>query len=169
MRKLIILKNLVDFIWIVTCIPMIAFLFFFCVYMFISPESLDIIFDVDESIINASTLTVQFFGLMLAVLILVGIYCIYIFRKTLRYFQQVKPFHIDVINNFNKIGRLLSVIGIAGSLLFFVARLILKNEFKIHFGLSPYLLLICLGLFFMILSEVFKVAKHAKEENELTI
>jgi hypothetical protein len=106
---------------------------------------------------------------MLATLILFGIYFIYIFIKTLRYFQQVKPFHIDVINNFNKIGRLFSVIGIAGSLLFFVARLILKNEFKIHFGLSPYLLLICLGLFFMILSEVFKVAKHAKEENELTI
>jgi hypothetical protein len=26
-----------------------------------------------------------------------------------------------------------------------------------------------LGLFFMILSEVFMVAKHAKDENELTI
>ena len=137
--------------------------------MFINPESLDVIFDVDESIINASTLTIQFFVLVIAAITLVGIYCIYLFRKTLRYFQQVKPFHIDVINNFNEIGRLLSVIGIAGSLLFFVARLVLKNEFKIHLGLSPYIMLICLGLFFMVLSEVFKVAKHAKEENDLTV
>ena len=30
-------------------------------------------------------------------------------------------------------------------------------------------MLICLGLFFMVLSEVFKVAKRAKEENNLTI
>ena len=43
------------------------------------------------------------------------------------------------------------------------------GEFKINLGLTPYLILICLGLFFMVLSEVFKVAKHAKEENELTV
>ena len=28
------------------------------------------------------------------------LYCIYLFRKTLRYFQQVKPFHIDNQNGF---------------------------------------------------------------------
>ena len=87
----------------------------------------------------------------------------------MRYFQKVKPFHLDVIQNFYKIGYLLIAVGFVGSMLTFVSRLVVKGEFKINLGLTPYLILICLGLFFMVLSEVFKVAKHAKEENELTV
>jgi hypothetical protein len=92
-----------------------------------------------------------------------------VFRKTLRYFQKVKPFHDEVIANFYKIGYLLTGIGLGSSVLFFLMRILFENKFKIHLGLSPYLMLVCLGLFFMVLSEVFKVAKHAKEENELTV
>ncbi|MCA0131440.1 DUF2975 domain-containing protein [Winogradskyella alexanderae] len=169
MRKLIILKSLVDFIWIVTCIPMIGLLVFFIVFMFIDPESLHLVFDMDEDFLKSSKIMTQIFGLLFVLLFLIGIYCIYLFRKTLRYFQKVKPFHDEVILNFHKIGYLLSAIGLVGAILIFVARLILKNEFKINLGLSPYILLICLGLFFMVLSEVFKVAKHAKEENDLTV
>ena len=169
MRKLIILKSLVDFIWIVTCIPMIGILLFFSVYMFINPGSITIFFDIDSTVINSSKGKVQIIVLLSSFLIYAGVYCIYLFRKTLRYFQQVKPFHIDVIRNFYKIGYLLASIGLLGSILLFVSRLVLNNQFKITFGLSPYLLLMCLGLFFMVLSEVFKVAKYAKEENELTI
>ena len=166
MRKLVILKSLVDFIWIVTCIPMIAILLFFSVFMFVNPKSLDIVFDGE---VQSSIITAQFFGLMLIIIGIIAIYCFYVFRKTLRYFQKVKPFHIDVIKNFYRIGYLLSFIGIGGSILFFIARIVLKNELKFSLGMSPYLMLICLGLFFMVLSEVFKVAKQAKEENELTI
>jgi hypothetical protein len=164
---LIVLKSLIDFVWIVTCIPAILILSFFAVYMFVDPVSLDFFFDKVDS--EAPKLTIQILGLLLVVIFFIGIYCLYIFRKTLRYFKQAKPFHIDVINNFNRIGRLLSAIGVGGALLFFVARLILKNQLTINLGLSPYVLLICLGLFFMVLSEVFKVAKHAKEENDLTV
>ncbi len=169
MRKLIILKSLVDFIWIVSCIPGIGLVLFFMVFMFVNPESLHLIFDIDDSVLLTSKLNTQIFGLVIATLALVGIYCFYLFRKTLRYFQQIKPFHEVVITNFYKIGYLLSAIGLTGTLVIFFARLVIKNEFKINFGFSPYVLLICLGLFFMVLSEVFKVAKHAKEENELTI
>lgn len=74
-----------------------------------------------------------------------------------------------MINNFNKIGILLVASGIVASVLFFVFKLFIENKFEISLGLSPYLLLVCLGLFFMVLSEVFKIAKEAKEENQLTI
>ncbi|MDB9781719.1 DUF2975 domain-containing protein [Winogradskyella sp.] len=166
MRKLIILKSLIDFIWIVTCIPMIALLLFFSVFMFINPESLKAIFDFE---VDGNLITAQFFAFLLIITCFFGIYCVYLFRKTLRYFQRVKPFHIDVIKNFYKIGYLLSIIGIGGTILFFTARLVLKSELKINLGMSPYVMLICLGLFFMVLSEVFKVAKQAKEENDLTV
>jgi hypothetical protein len=59
--------------------------------------------------------------------------------------------------------------GISSSILFFVFRLFSDSKFQMSLGLTPYIFVICLGLFFMILSEVFMVAKHAKDENELTI
>ncbi|APY08633.1 hypothetical protein BWZ20_10105 [Winogradskyella sp. J14-2] len=169
MRRLIILKSLVDFVWILSCIPGIALLAFFSVFMFINPESLRFVFDVNDDVLTSTVTTTQILGLIIIVLIAIGIYCFYLFRKTLRYFQKVKPFHKDVISNFYKIGYLLSAIGLVGFITVFIARLVFSNEFKISLGLSPYILLICLGLFFMVLSEVFKVAKHAKEENDLTI
>jgi hypothetical protein len=169
MRKLIILKNLVDFIWIFTLIPLAPLLLFLSVYMFINPQALAIFFDVDSTSVDVSELTTQLFVLVVVALTFVGIYCLYLFRKTLRYFQQVKPFHNDVIKNFYKIGYLLTIIGLVGTVLLFVSRLVLKSQLQINLGISPYLILICLGLFFMVLSEVFKVAKQAKEENELTV
>ncbi|OZV70684.1 DUF2975 domain-containing protein [Winogradskyella aurantia] len=169
MRKLVILKSLVDFIWIVTCIPGIPLLLFFMVFVFINPDSVNFVIDTGVSKTEASTLQVQLIALVLVVLCFIGIYCLYLFRKTLRYFQQVKPFHEDVIANFYKIGYLLSGIGISALMVFFLARLFVDNKFRIQLGISSYLLIVCLGLFFMVLSEVFKVAKHAKEENELTV
>ncbi|WP_179316600.1 DUF2975 domain-containing protein [Winogradskyella undariae] len=169
MRKLIILKSLIDFVWIVTCIPALLLLAFFAVYMFIEPESLNMILDTDTSNIETSLMAAQLFGLVFIALAFITIYCVYLFRKTLRYFQKVKPFHMDVIVNFYKIGYLLTSVGIASSVLVFVGQLVFKSQLKINLGLSPYLMLICLGLFFMVLSEVFKVAKYAKEENNLTI
>ncbi|REG89122.1 DUF2975 domain-containing protein [Winogradskyella sediminis] len=169
MRKLIILKSLIDFVWIVTCIPGILICLFLAVYMFVAPESLNLFLDADDSIIETSVLSVQLFGLVFIVLGFVTIYCVYLFRKTLRYFQRVKPFHADVITNFYKIGYLLTGVGIIASVLIFLGQLVFTSQLKINLGLSPYLMLICLGLFFMVLSEVFKVAKKAKEENELTV
>lgn len=169
MRKLVVLKSLIDFIWFVTCIPGMLLLLFFSVYLFINPESVNIFLDVGSTALDTSIIAVQVFGLLSIILMFGILYCVYLFRKTLRYFQRIKPFHEKVIENFYKIGYLLSAIGVLTTLLFFGSHLYFKSELKINLGISPYLMLICLGLFFMVLSEVFKVAKHAKEENELTI
>lgn len=169
MRKLVILKSLIDFIWFVTCIPAILILLFFAVYMFIKPESVNFVFDTGVSVVEAISLEIQLLALALIGLGFIGIYCVYLFRKTLRYFQRVKPFHDNVIANFYKIGYLLLGIGISASVIFFLSRLVVDSRVKIYFGLSPFLMLVCLGLFFMVLSETFKVAKQAKEENELTV
>jgi hypothetical protein len=169
MKKLTILKSLIDFIWIVTCIPVALMFLFLAIYMFVEPEILNLLFETDDDVFKPSPLVVQIFGLLFIVLGFFTIYCVYVFRKTLRYFQKVKPFHDEVISNFYKIGYLLTGIGIGSSLLFFLIRVLFENKFKIHLGLSPYLMLVCLGLFFMVLSEVFKMAKYAKEENDLTI
>jgi hypothetical protein len=169
MRKLIILKSLVDFVWIVTCIPMLFLMAFFSVYIFIEPDVLSTVFNDISFEKNPPNYIKQIFGLLFIAITSVSIYCLFIFRKTLRYFQRVKPFHNNVINNFYKIGYLLAAVGIVGTIVSFISRLLFRGEVMINLGFTPYLILICLGLFFMVLSEVFKVAKHAKEENDLTV
>ena len=169
MRKLIILKSLIDFIWIVSCLPLIPIGLFFSVYMFFNESVAKIPFNLNDSEIINPDPELKVFLLLLIALIFVVIYCIFIFRKILRLFLQRKAFDITVINNFNKIGILLVTSGIIASVLFFIFKLFFENNFELSLGLIPYLLLVCLGLFFMVLSEVFRIAKQAKEENELTI
>ncbi|MCF6181265.1 DUF2975 domain-containing protein [Lutibacter sp.] len=45
----------------------------------------------------------------------------------------------------------------------------IKQKFSIDIGLSSFVLLISLGLFFMILSEIFKISQTIKKENDLTV
>ena len=168
MKKLVILKSLVDILWIVSCIPLIPLTLFFAIYMFFNDDLLKIFNVIDEGII-ITPWSLKVLVLMVVALILISIYSFYLFRKTLRYFQQGKPFDSFVIDTYGKIGNLLMISGIAGSILSFSFHLFFKSSIKLNFGFSPYVFVICLGLFFMILSETFKVAKTAKEENELTI
>jgi len=168
MRKLVILKSLIDFIWFITCLPLALLALVFLVLFLLNAEVLTLAPWMD-SLENSSEVIAQIYAVIVVVLIYVGIYCFYLFRKTIRYFMKVKPFHLDVIQNFNRIGNLLCIIGIVGGILVFLGRVVFESEIKINLGISPYLILVCMGLFFMVLSEVFKLAKHAKEENDLTV
>ncbi|WP_299382620.1 DUF2975 domain-containing protein [uncultured Lacinutrix sp.] len=169
MKKLNILKSLVDFIWIFTCIPLILLLLFVSVFVFIDSSITEAVLNVDTSEVANSSASVIITTLVLATVLLIGIYCFYLFRKTLRYFQQRKPFHDYVIATYHKMGNLLVATGIVATVLFFVIKLIFESRFEIHLGLTPYVFIVCLGLFFMVLSEIFKIAKTAKQENDLTI
>lgn len=44
-----------------------------------------------------------------------------------------------------------------------------KEKVSISVALDQNVVTICLGLFFLILSEIFKIAKNQKQENDLTI
>ena len=168
MKKLNILKTLVDILWLISCIPLIPLTLFFGVYMFFDEDVLKLFNVLDEDII-ITPWYLKTLVLLIIVLVLISIYSFFLFRKTLRYFQQHRPFDNFVIETYNKIGNLLMISGISGSVLNFGFHLSFKNSVKLNFGISPYIFVICLGLFFMVLSETFKVAKKAKEENELTI
>lgn len=87
----------------------------------------------------------------------------------MRYFQKRNPYSDFIINSYSTIGKLLVFSGITASVLFFVFKLVFESRIEVSSGLGPYIFIVCLGLFFMVLIEVFKVAKTAKEENQLTI
>ena len=169
MRKLIILKSLIDFIWIIPCIPIILAITFISVYMFIEPSILEGLLKINDANIINNGGFIKIGLLLLFTIVLIVIYCFYLFRKTLRYFRKRNPFNNFIIESYKKIGNLLIISGITATILFFIFKLLIESKFEINLGFSPYLFITCLGLFFLVLSEVFKIAKTAKQENDLTI
>ncbi len=168
MRKLVILKSLLDFIWITVCIPLSILAVFFSVYIFIDSNIINVVrsnnLSIDEPTIWSKTIVV-----IAVVMLLAMLYCVYLFRKTIRYFQKGKPFDVYVISNYKTIGNILVLVGVISAIMVFVIRLEFRSSLIFSFGISPNLFMVGLGLFFMVLSETFKVAKTAKDENELTI
>ncbi len=98
------------------------------------------------------------------------VYALYLFDKTLDLFKKKIIFDDAVIKNFDQMGKAI-VIGyfvMCAPVLF----LTLTNspiEINLDFMFNGSLLILGLGFFFMVLSEVFQKAKNLKEENELTV
>lgn len=168
MRKLSILKAIVDFFWIVS-LPLIPMLFIFIGF---------VIFDnsLDGFPIKMNGIEIKSFDrLSKAILItlmssyLILMYCVFLFKKVLRYFSKINLFDNVVIYNLNNIGIWLVVAAFLQGVPTFIYKILYKQKLELEIGFSSFLIMLCFGLFFMVLSEVFKVAKFAKQENDLTI
>jgi len=94
---------------------------------------------------------------------------LYFFRKALHMFLRVKIFDDIVIKSFHKIGKLLAISGIISLTISLFHRTYFEQKVSLELGLNQHVIIICLGLFFMVLSEIFKIAKNTKQENDLTI
>lgn len=167
MRKLIFLKTIVDYIWIMSIIAY-PLLIVFCIMMLISNEPIDLPFKISGNFIVLNTIwgkigmiiSLLNFGLML--------YALYNFKMLLNNFRKKLLFEVETCYLLDKIGNLI----IYSSSLYLITELLLlisKNTVSIEIGFGPFLYLIALGLFFKVLSEVFLMGKRIKDENELTI
>ena len=74
-----------------------------------------------------------------------------------------------VITSLKKTGNLLIVSGLISLIVSVIGEMYFNEKVSISFGLNQHLILICLGLFFLILGEIFKIAKSTKQENDLTV
>ena len=167
MKKIHVLKAIVDFVFILST-PLILL----CIALAIG------VFFVDLSELNITINSINYIRNDIFSNILISISslnylliiaALYFFRKVLHYFLRVKIFEDYVINSFLKIGNLLLISGIISLVISFVSSLYIESKIHFDFGLNQHIIIICLGLFFMILSEIFKIAKDAKQENDLTI
>jgi len=95
-------------------------------------------------------------------------YALYYFRKLLGCFVKRMIFEEEICFLLDKIGSLVIMASIVQLFSDFITKLS-KDEIGIELGYGPFLYLLALGLFFKVLSEVFKIGKTMKEENELTI
>ena len=170
MKKLQILKTLVDLFWFFSIIAIIT-MTLFIPYMFFSKEVIDIPIEINGEKVLVNDLSTKFLLLVAVISYFLFAYGIFLFRKVLLLFQKRIIFSDDVITLLDKVGKsfLLSSILTACALL--VYKLTHKSDVSIEFGggFSSFLFTASLGLFFMVLSEVFKISKTMKDESDLTV
>src|SRR5690554_252643 len=111
-------------------------------------------------------------GLIVSVLsYFLFVYAIYLFKKIINLFIKRKIFDHQVVLNLSRIGKIFIMVTLITNGLEFIFKITTtqKAEIMISSGFDSFLFTISIGLFFIIMSEVFKISKNLKEENELTI
>lgn len=169
MKRLPILKSFVDILRILLIITLIIGLPY-CLILLFAPQTISIeLFDVAAT--DIPVIEVLFITIMIASLYF-PIYALRLLSRTLVYFRDGYFFETEVIFNLNKIGKVI----IAGYLISSLPWITYQTFAKpvVIFGdysdwLTDTLFALALGLFFIVLSEVFRAAKVMKEENDLTV
>ena len=77
-----------------------------------------------------------------------------------------------IVHLFNRIGQLVIASSLTSNISLFIYKFVEKDQAGLSIDLGSYdsfLISISLGLFFIVIGAVFKIAAKMKEENELTI
>jgi hypothetical protein len=168
MRKLIILKTLVHYSFIVSAIGLV-----FMIPLFFMLIVVPNIVPFKISGLPAKDLNTELLILLLFIITGYGfiVYALHLFKKVLELFSKLRIFDKDVILYFNQIGKAMLIGYFISAIPAFLYNLIAKEELdmELDLGFNSSLFMLGLSLFFMVLSEVFLIAKTIKEENDLTI
>jgi hypothetical protein len=167
MKKINILKAIVDLLWIFSMPVILIIVGFSFAVFFIDIGDLNI--EINSINFDQNDLSSKILFIISTLNYLFIIAALYFFREILNNFIRIKIFERTVIIGFKKIGNLLIVSGLISLIISIIGTVYFKQKVSISFGLNEYLVIICLGLFFLVLSEIFKIAKYAKQENDLTI
>lgn len=165
MKKLNILRAIVQFLWIMSMLSVPVIVLLIPGVFFID----DFNFSINGNSIKVFDLVTKLIFVCYAVSYLLFIYVLFLFKNIIREFLRAKVFSELVIKNFHLIGIILSIVGLASTIISFIYRIHSKGKFQIDLGLSNNIITLCFGLFFMVLSEIFKISKNLKQENDLTI
>lgn len=172
MRKLNILKALVDFLFFISIIPSI-FGMPFIIILAIMPEKVPLKFTNNGNDITGLSLTeIVIIVFVIYVGYLFQVYAAYLFRKTLELFRKRIIFDERVIKYLDQTGKAILI----GYIIMVIPAIYISLldrspgfSFEIGFTFNGSIFIIGLGLFFMVLSEVFLIATNMKRENDLTV
>ena len=167
MKKINILKAIVDLLWIFSMPVVLIIIGVSFTTFFVDLSDLNI--ELNTININQNDLFSKILFVVSSLNYLLLIVALYFFRKVLTNFIRVRIFEEVVISFFKKIGNLLTFSGFISLIISIIGKIYFEQKVSLEFGLNQHLVLICLGLFFLVLSEIFKIAKNAKQENNLTI
>lgn len=170
MRQLNILKTILDFFWFFTLIGAIGVVVFLPFYLFESV--IDIPIKIKGQVIASNTLFSKIIVFVNLISGLLFLYSIYLLRKVVGLFQKREIFNDQIVHLFNRIGQLVIASSLLSNISLFIYKFVVKDPTGLTIDLGSYdsfLISISLGLFFIVISAVFKIATRMKEENELTI
>jgi len=169
MKRLSLLKRFIDILRILLIAGVIIGLPF-CLLLLFAPQSVSMdILDVPAS--DLPTIEIILITTMVASLYF-AILALRLLSNTLVYFRDGYFFESEVALNFNRIGKAIIAGYMTSSLpcivyQTFTTPVIISDSFTDW--LTDTLFTLALGLFFIVLSEVFLAAKRMKEENDLTV
>lgn len=171
MKKLHLLKSLVDLLWFFSIIVIVSMAIFLPI-LFFSNEAIDIPVTIGETKVTGMDLATKLMLLGLVTAYCFFVYGLFLFRKVLTLFSKRQIFEHKVIVLLNRIGKFFVIASLLAVSVNFIAKIYIND--KIEVGIQggffdSFLFTASLGLFFMVLSEVFANAKSIKEENDLTI
>ena len=170
MKKINILKAIVDLLWIFSMPVVLIIIGISFTTFFIDLSDLsDLSITINTLDFNPNSTLSKILFVISSLNYLLLIVALYFFRKVLTNFVRVRVFEEVVISSFKKIGNLLTFSGFISLIISIIGKIYFEQKVSLEFGLNQHLVLICLGLFFLVLSEIFKIAKNAKQENDLTI
>jgi len=175
MRKLNILKTLLDVFWFFSIIGGIGILLFLPFYLIEAVPDITLKIK-DLKIVNHNAFT-KTIVVINAICSVVFLYSIYLIRKVVALFQKREIFNNEVSRLLNLIGISIIASSIISNLSISIYRYVERGQnergnfgFHLDFGgYDSFLITTSLGLFFMVISTIFKIATTIKEENELTI
>jgi hypothetical protein len=169
MKRIAFLKTLVHITFILCMIAVFFGLPFILILAFFPTK---VPFNFNGHLIDAGRFEIIFLYLMLYAGHCAFTYGVFLFRKTLELFSKRRFFDPAVITNLDQMGKAFIVCAMLWTVPPFFYHLLAHGEFDMEIGFSGFespFFIFSLGLFFIVLSEVFFNAKQLKEENDLTV
>ncbi|MGQ2983462.1 DUF2975 domain-containing protein [Flavobacterium sp.] len=168
MKRLSLLKTLVTILFVLAAIGFI-FSIPTLLIMSIFPEMVPFAIDGTNVKEIGNETIIYFFVLIIGYAFFV--YAAYLFKNVLGLFEKKKIFHDDVIKNFSQTGRAILIGGAITIGAKFLYGVVVEQQIELSASLDfdSSLFILGLGLFFLVLSDVFLMAKGLKEENDLTV
>ncbi|PZW43962.1 Protein of unknown function (DUF2975) [Mesonia algae] len=171
MKTLSILRKLISFIYgLFMTVSILVILAIFYMSIFGNGFSEDFTFNNYEV---TNKIQIKFILSVYAIIVSTYIYTLFLFKKLVYDFSPTNIFTSLQIFYLNRIGKLIIGITITEITVDFLLKIFYNNRIEASIKTSGlfenYFFIIAVGLFFIFLSEIFKIAKHHKQENELTV
>jgi|SRR5690606_38349445 len=166
MRKIFILRAILQFMLFFLVMGGVVLLLMIPIILFNSDWNIPVTISGND--IEEYTIGTKIIMAIGSIAYLLYVYAIFLLKKTIDLFIEKLLFDDKVIRNFNTIGKIFILVALMTNIPSFFYSLFFNQQYKLD--LTAYysdsmLFNIAIGFFFMILSEVFKIAKNQKEEN----
>ena len=169
MKKLKLLKTILDLAYFFIIVAAVGMLILIPI-IFSKGAELPITIKGQQLIVD--NLAARVLLIALSVSTALFFYAIFLFREAVKFFVKRDIFNDAVSMYLNECGIFIVASSLLSTLSMFVYNMIGRNNVGLEFGVGgfdSFLLSISLGLFFMVLAEVFKIAKNLKDENSMII